>query len=184
VKQLLLKYKSVVRFVLLFLGTYLVLSFLYAQYLSISQASSNSPDYVTYAVARQTSAVLNVLGYQATIEPKDNLPVLKLNVEGVYLAQIIEGCNALSVIILFIAFVVAFAAGFKKTIMFLLAGSVLIYGINILRIVILSIALYEYPQYEEILHGVVFPAIIYGIVFLLWVLWVRQLKPEIPQAHA
>jgi exosortase family protein XrtF len=128
--------------------------------------------------------VLNVLGYQATIEPKDNLPVLKLNVEGVYLAQIIEGCNALSVIILFIAFVVAFAAGFKKTIMFLLAGSVLIYGINILRIVILSIALYEYPQYEEILHGVVFPAIIYGIVFLLWVLWVRQLKPEIPQAHA
>lgn len=174
-KALLLKYASVIRFVVLFLGTYLVLSLLYSLYLEISKEGSYPPDYITNLVAKQSSTLLNNVGYTAAVVPHEAQPTMKLFVEGHYLARIIEGCNAVSIIILFIAFIIAFAEKFRKTTLFIFAGAVLIYAVNIVRITILAIALYEYPAYEKILHGVVFPGIIYGMVFLLWMVWVRML---------
>jgi exosortase/archaeosortase family protein len=91
-----------------------------------------------------------------------------------YVSRIIEGCNALSVIILFIAFIIAFSGKLKNTIVFILLGSILIHVLNVGRIALLSIALYHFPQYQHLLHGVVFPLIIYGVVFLLWVIWVNK----------
>ena len=176
-KSLLQKYKGVIRFVVFFLGSYLVLSLLYAGYLSVSQGSDSQPDYITQLVATQSSAVISGFNYQATLTPMGNIPSLMLYVEGKPLARIIEGCNAISIIILFMAFVIAFSQNLKKTVFFLFAGAVLLYGVNIIRIAILSILLYEYPQHIDMLHGVVFPGIIYGMVFLLWMVWVRMLKP-------
>jgi exosortase family protein XrtF len=46
--------------------------------------------------------------------------------------------------------------------------------LNIGRIALLCIALYDFPQMEHILHGVIFPLVIYGVVFLLWVIWVNK----------
>ena len=62
----------------------------------------------------------------------------------------------------------------KETLLFILLGSVLIHILNIARIALLCMALYSFPEYEHMLHGVVFPLIIYGIVFLLWVIWVNK----------
>ena len=50
----------------------------------------------------------------------------------------------------------------------------LIYFTNILRIAFIVVALYKYPQFENILHNIVFPSLIYGMTFLLWVLWVSK----------
>jgi exosortase family protein XrtF len=172
-KALFNKYKLVIRFVVLFLGTYLLLTVLYALYLQVSKGGSYPPDYITHLVAKQSSTLINNFGYHASIVPHEAQPTMKLFVEGQYLARIIEGCNAISIIILFIAFVMAFAQRFRKTLFFILAGATIIYTINILRIAILAVALYRYPEYEHTLHGVVFPGIIYGLVFVLWMLWVR-----------
>jgi len=136
------------------------------------------PDYVTHKVARQSTSFLNTLGYEAFVAPNKNEPSMNLFINGNHLARIIEGCNALSIIILFIAFVLAFAQKFRKTFFFILFGTILIYSVNIARIVIFAISLYKYPEYKEILHGVVFPGIIYGMVFLLWIYWVRHLETE------
>jgi exosortase family protein XrtF len=89
-------------------------------------------------------------------------------------ATIIEGCNAVSVIVLFISFVIAFSGKLKQTVVFILVGSLFIYILNIFRIIILSVLLYYYPAQEHILHGVVFPLFIYGAVFILWVIWVTK----------
>jgi exosortase family protein XrtF len=178
-KALFQKYRSVLRFVLLFLGTYFFLSLGYAVYLHITAGGAYPPDPVTHLVAKQSSDMLNALGYEAVVIAHASEPTMKLFVEGKFLARIIEGCNAISIIILFIAFVVAFAESFKKTLLFLFAGSVLIYGVNVLRIVILAVMLYRYPDQKELLHGVVFPGLIYGMVFVLWMLWVRMLNPKI-----
>lgn len=172
-KALFYKYKLVIRFVVLFLGTYFLLTVLYALYLQLSKESTYPPDYITHLVAKQSSTLINGFGYDANVIPHEAQPTMKLFVEGQYLARIIEGCNAISIIILFVAFIVSFAQRFRKTLFFILAGAVIIYAFNILRIAILAIALYRYPDYEQTLHGVVFPGIIYGIVFLLWMLWVR-----------
>jgi exosortase family protein XrtF len=78
------------------------------------------------------------------------------------------------VIILFISFVIAFTGKFKKTVLFIVFGIVLIHVLNIARIALLCVALYNFPQYEHLLHGVIFPLVIYGVVFLLWVIWVNK----------
>jgi len=58
--------------------------------------------------------------------------------------------------------------------MYMLFGSVLIYVVNLIRIVILSIGFYHYPWRKDVLHTVIFPGIIYGMVFLLWIFWVNR----------
>lgn len=129
---------------------------------------------MTHVVAVQTQDLLNVIGYNTEIEPHPNEPSMKLIVKGKYLARVIEGCNSVSIIILFVSFIIAFSGKFKETMIFALTGSVLIYVVNLVRIVILSIGLYHYPWRKDILHHVIFPAIIYGMVFLLWMLWVNR----------
>jgi exosortase family protein XrtF len=48
----------------------------------------------------------------------------------------------------------------------------LIFILNIFRIALLTIGLYKYPEYGTFLHDILFPLVIYGVVFLLWILWV------------
>lgn len=174
-KKLFDKYKTVVRFLVLFIGSYLALSLLYNTYLHFGKSETYYPDYITHLVAKQTTVLTNALGFQAEIIPHQHEASMKLFVNNTYLARIIEGCNALSIIALFAAFIIAFYQKWKPTLLYIFVGAVLIYSANLLRIVFLSIALYKYPHYEHFLHAVVFPALIYGMVFLLWLLWVRRI---------
>jgi exosortase family protein XrtF len=173
-KELIAKYKSVIKFIVTFLLVYGVLTFAYKLYLDYSDGSKYYPDYMTHLVAKQTEVLLNNLGYEAMIERHPEEPSMKLIINGKYLARIVEGCNSLSVLILFVSFVIAFAGKFKTTFFYILAGSVLLYVVNLFRIVILSIGLYHYPWRSEELHTVIFPLIIYGMVFLLWMFWINR----------
>ena len=182
-KALFQEYRPVLRFILLFLGSYLLLTMLYQGYLNWSSGGSYQPDYVTHLVARQTSQLLTDFGYDARVVPYPGYASMVLEVNSKPIAQIVEGCNSVSVIILFVAFVVAFAQGVKKTLLFLLAGGVMIYVVNLFRIAFLTLALNKYPEQEELLHNIVFPGIIYGMVFLLWVVWIRMIRTEKKESH-
>lgn len=174
-KKLIIKYKLVIKFILTFLLVYALLSLSYKFYLDVSKSNTKFyPDYVTHLVAKQAEHLIGDLGYGVFIETHPNEPSMKLFINNKYVARIIEGCNAISVIILFVSFIVAFSGRLRQTLVYVLSGSVLIYVVNLLRIVILTIGLYHYPWRREILHTVIFPAIIYGMVFFLWMIWVRN----------
>ncbi|MCR8668889.1 exosortase family protein XrtF [Aestuariibaculum sp. M13] len=173
-KALLVKYKLVIKFILTFLSVYLMLSLGYKFYLQFSDGSLYYPDYITHLVAVQCQDLLQVLGCQVDMIPHPNEPSIKVLLNGSYISRIIEGCNAFSVIILFVSFIAAFASDFKTTSIYMLLGSVLIYVVNLIRIVIINLGLYYYPEYEAVLHEVIFPVIIYGMMFLLWVFWVNR----------
>ena len=160
------------------MGTYLLLSILYAIYLKVSVNAGYFPDYFTNLVARQSGAVLESFGYNSVLTPYKLDDGLLLTIDNRYSVSIVEGCNSISVVILFVSFIIAFSESFKKTLLFLFAGAVLIYVVNILRIAILVVLLYKFPEYEHILHSVIFPGIIYAMVFILWMVWVRMLKPK------
>ena len=151
--------------------------------MQFSNGSKFYPDYMTHLVAKQSETVLNTFGYNTKVLAHQNEPSMKLLINGKYLARIIEGCNSISVIILFVSFIIAFSGKLKTTFFYILSGSVLVYTVNLLRIVILSIGLYHYPDHSEFLHSVVFPAIIYGVVFLLWIFWVNRFS-NLKQKHA
>ncbi|MFD0989121.1 exosortase family protein XrtF [Mariniflexile jejuense] len=173
-KALLVKYKLVIKFIATFLLVYITLSVAYKFYLQFSDGSKFYPDFMTHLVGIQSKTLLDAFGYNAQMVPHPNEPSLKVIINGNYVARVIEGCNSVSVIILFVSFIMAFAAQTKTTFFYMLSGSVLIYTVNLLRIVLLSMLLYHYPKQKAILHSVVFPAIIYGMVFLLWIFWVNR----------
>ena len=158
---------------LLFLGkfflAYLMLTFIYQFYLS---SVGNSIDAITENVARLTEKAAHFFDVKITTV-KDYLHYNIVYHDQVA-ARIIEGCNAISVIILYISFVIAFSGKLKQTLLFITAGSLFIYVLNVLRIVVLSVLMYYYPAQEHILHGVIFPLIIYGAVFVLWIIWVTK----------
>lgn len=173
-KELFYKYKLVIRFILIFLSVYIVLSGAYNFYLHFSNGSKYYPDYLTNTVAKQSQDLLETIGYEAVIQPHENELSVKLIIRNKYVARIVEGCNSVSIIVLFASFVIAFSGRFKVTFFYLLAGSTLIYAVNLSRIVILSIGLFHYPWRREILHNVIFPGIVYGMVFILWMVWVNR----------
>ncbi len=172
--DLIRKYWLVLRFIFIFLGSYFLFSILYSGFLRIYDTEEPVPDPLTQLVARQSGSLMQGVGY-------DNVEVvmhytglsMKLMVNDYFLAGIVEGCNSASIIILFTSFILAFFGKPITTILYLFAGSVIIYAINIIRIVILAVSIYEYPQYSGFMHSVFFPLAIYGTVFILWLIWVR-----------
>ncbi len=171
-KKYFILYKPFLLFLTKFFLTYLVLTLLYQGYLT--SFGSDEMDSVTKTVAQHTKQVLNLFVDDISIEENKPEPFIKLLYHQKYVARVIEGCNAISVIILFVSFVVSFSGKLKPTLIFILGGSLTIYILNILRIAFLCVLIYHFPEQEHILHGVVFPLIIYGTVFILWVIWVNK----------
>lgn len=172
--QLFKKYGVVIRFITIFLGSYFLLSLLYNIYLDFSETQTKYyPDFITNLVSKQSAAIISALGYTAELKPHPEEESMKLLIEGHYLIRVVEGCNSTSVIILFLSFILSFFSNAKATFFYILSGSVLIYAMNLIRIALLSIGIYKYPEYATFLHEILFPLIIYGTVILLWIFWVR-----------
>lgn len=162
-------------FLLKFFLVYACLSILYKLYLNqFEDPLLYKVDGLTQMVANQTQKLLEFLNFDCKLHLHETESSVKLMLNGKYLSRIVEGCNAVSVMILFAAFVVAFTGKLKHTLLFILGGIIIIHVLNILRIALLNIALLYYPESQEILHGVVFPLFIYGVVFGLWVIWVNK----------
>ena len=168
------QYRPFFTFLLKFLLFYVVFTFVYKMYLNQYDIAKNEVDSFTEAVANQTEKLMGVFVENTKSFRHEFEPSIKIFYNNKYVARVIEGCNAISVMILFAAFIFAFSTQWKKTGLYIIFGIILIHILNIIRIALLSFALYYYPEYEEILHGTIFPLFIYGVVFLLWILWVTK----------
>ncbi|MBF6608142.1 MAG: exosortase family protein XrtF [Flavobacterium sp.] len=166
------QYRPFFAFLLRFFLVYVLLSVFYQSHLSTYPRFT--PDVITSEVADESVTLLKWMNYRASVDRSPSEPSYLLKLEGENVARIIEGCNAVSVAILFVSFVVAFRGRTIHTILFIVGGIVVIHILNIIRIALLAAALLRFPEYEHLLHGVVFPLFIYGVVFLLWVVWVNR----------
>lgn len=164
-------YGPFLQFIGTFLFTFIMLTLCYQWYLSGYE--QHQMDGMTRIVASHTEGVLQWMDVDSFVKYQENGKI-SIWFHQKEVARIIEGCNAVSVIILFVSFVIAFAGRFKTTLFFLIGGSVLIYLLNVVRIAVLSLLLFHFPANEQFLHGVVFPLFIYGVVFILWFIWVNN----------
>ncbi len=172
-KTYLQQYRPFFIFLLKFFGVYVVLTIIYQFYLGSFDAQAFEVDGFTRLVSDQTEWLLDFF-YTAGTVPHPTQASIQLSLNGDYLARVVEGCNALSVMILFVAFVVAFKGSLKHSVVFIIGGILIIHILNIVRIALLTMALLHYPAYGHMLHSVVFPMFIYGVVFVLWVIWVNK----------
>jgi exosortase family protein XrtF len=163
---------------LLFLGkfflAYVLLAAAYQFYLSRYGDGGLQIDPATFSVGRQAAWLDRLFGAGASVLPHQSEPALRFFYNGKSVARIIEGCNAISVMVLFAAFVIAFRGKLRTMLIFIVTGCIAIHLLNVVRIALLASAIYHFPAQEELLHGVVFPLFIYGVVFLLWVIWVNK----------
>lgn len=136
--------------------------------------NDNRADGITAMVSHNVEQLM--LFFNSDINIQENLNNSRFDVtyNGVSLISIVEGCNAVSVIILFISFVLAFSGKFKKTLLFILFGILSVYILNVVRIALLTLLFFHFPKYNHLWHGVVFPLLIYGYVFVLWIIWINK----------
>jgi exosortase family protein XrtF len=161
----------------------LVLTIIYQYCLNQFDIKNNEVDGFTKLVSTQVEQLLLLFNGDAHIELHPSQPCYKFFYNGKYVSRIIEGCNALSVIILFISFIIAFSGKLKNTIYFIISGSIIIHVLNITRISLLMVAFYNFPEANFILHDVLFPLVIYGAVFILWIIWVNKFSYYASKPH-
>ena len=171
-KKYFVQYKPFLLFLTVFFGSYILLTFLYQIFLNSFE--NGKVDTATQWVAQNTEEVMSWFYKSVHIEEVKNEPFFLLYFQNRAVARIVEGCNGVSVIILFVSFVLAFSGNLKNTLLFIFGGSLIIYILNVLRIVVLTVLIYYFPEQLHLLHGVLFPLIIYGLVFILWVIWVNK----------
>ncbi|MBF4494048.1 exosortase family protein XrtF [Flavobacterium sp. JLP] len=171
-KKYLVQFKPFLIFIGTFFSAYILLTLLYKLYLN-----SYSPidvDAITNVVGRNVEQLMHFFNLDIRIEKGFAAPYLLVFYNGEIPIRIVEGCNAVSVIILFVSFVIAFSGKLKTTLYFILFGAFFIYVLNVIRIALLAVLLFHFPDKSHILHGVLFPLIIYGLVFILWIIWVNK----------
>ncbi|MDI1257219.1 MAG: exosortase family protein XrtF [Flavobacterium sp.] len=173
-KNYFIRFRPFLLFLGKFLLSYIVMIVLYQMYLNQYDEKFFEVDGITKMVANHAKFFLEIFNYDITLTPRRSEAAIKMAVNKDFLVRIIEGCNAVSVMILFAAFVVAFSGKLLKTLLFIILGIILIHILNVIRIGLLCLGLLYYPQYEHVLHDIVFPLFIYGVVFALWVIWINK----------
>lgn len=163
-------FKPVLNILLRFVIVYVVLLLAYQYYLNSFRYGGLDP--FSRLITERVKDVQNYLGYPTQLYDDVKGEQVYFYVRNFYPTRMVEGCNAISVMILFVAFVIAFYKGFK-TFIFILAGLVLLYIMNLFRIVGLNIVMTDHKEYGKVFHDFIFPAVIYGTVVLLWLVWIK-----------
>ncbi len=127
-------------------------------------------------VANHSAQLLNLLGLHVLVLPSTIVPNASLMLDGSVVVNVYEGCNAINVSILFIAFLFAYKGSFKKTFVFSVVGLISIYLFNLLRVGGLFLVALYFPNHLYLMHKFVFTGIIYAFVFGLWFIWVSKVN--------
>lgn len=163
-------FKPVLSILLRFIIIYMVLLLAYQFFLNSFQKEGLDP--FSRMIAEQVRHIQNFMSFPTQLYNDIKGEQVYFYVRNEYPTRMVEGCNAVSVMILFVAFVFAFYKG-KNTFVFVVLGLILLYIINVLRIVGLNIVVLDYKAYSKTTHDYIFPAVIYGTVVVLWLVWIK-----------
>ncbi|APD07873.1 hypothetical protein UJ101_02373 [Flavobacteriaceae bacterium UJ101] len=170
------EYRPLIFFLVKFFITYFVVTLSYDFYLKetqiINEGSSKTDPY-TKEVAIEASNLYNLMYGESYVEQNDNHPYMDFFVEGRKAARINEGCNAISVMIIMISFIIAFGRKVIPTVLYTIFSLFFVHIVNILRISILSDIFFKHSEYAKLAHDALFPGIIYGAVILICVVWIK-----------
>jgi exosortase family protein XrtF len=165
------EFKPTILFLSKFIGFYLVANLLYGFYVT---AYHPAPDPATHWVSHQTSVVLSACGWPTTIRDNSNKPTTSILYEEGSILSVYEGCNGINVMIIFVAFVIAFGSLLRSMLWFIPLGLLIIHVMNLARISLLFFVAEYMPRFMYFTHKYLFTAIIYVVVFILWVWWVKK----------
>ncbi|MCC5916470.1 MAG: exosortase family protein XrtF [Cryomorphaceae bacterium] len=175
-------FKPTIFFLLRFGLIYGIGSIIYAFYIAHHDPK---PDPFTDIIATQLAGALRISGSDISLTEIPDEPLVQVIFNGNYNVSIFEGCNGIAVMILFMAFVVAFRGwNNPKALWFIPMGIVAIHLWNLLRLSLLIHINEKYDNLFHFYHKYFFTAIIYLFVLLLWVIWVNMQKSSTEKTPA
>ena len=105
---------------LLFLGRFLAIYFvgniLYGVYV---ESFPTSPDRITISVSNQTASILDFSGFDVITRLNEGARDISLLENGKVVLNVFEGCNGINIMILFVAFLVAFSGWTRNMLWFI-----------------------------------------------------------------
>ena len=163
----------------LFLGKFLLVYFcanvVYGMYID---SFEDVADPITNWVTQQTSTVLTSLGVESSTQANDGINSISMRDQGEGVINVFEGCNGINVMIVFVAFLVAYGGSTKRMFWFLPLGLMIIHIFNVLRIILLFVAAQQNTHYFYYIHKYFFTAALYVVVVALWILWIGMLNSK------
>tara|TARA_Y100001970_G_C14196223_1_gene838261 strand:+ start:44 stop:589 length:546 start_codon:yes stop_codon:yes gene_type:complete len=120
--------------------------------------------FLSVSVAVLAKNALSLFSWN--ISASDRLIVI----EGYRAVEVLNGCNALSLMALYSGFIISFKGPNQKRLIYLLGGIGMIYILNIIRIMAFSLATVYFQPYWDTFHE--FSPFIFFYPFVLWV-WYR-----------
>lgn len=117
----------------------------------------------TEVLAAVSGKVLGILG--------EEVRVVGTVLRGRFAVAIENGCNGIEAVLLYVAAVVAFPAGWRWKAAGLLVGSGVLQVVNILRVVSLYLTGIYYPNWFDTAHTVIWQSALVLVSFGLWVTW-------------
>jgi exosortase family protein XrtF len=167
-------------FIARFLVFYLVCNFVYGWWIT---SYVPKPDPVTVAVTQHSTFILDLLGYEVNTIVHHSKPAQRILLDERPVLSVFEGCNGINVWIIFVAFTIAFSKFSRKVVIFILAGTAVIYLINQARIIFLFFISLAYPETLYFFHKYFFTAGIYLVVFAMWYYWIKVYDRRIKVAN-
>lgn len=177
------EFKPTIFFLLRFFVIYFGFSALYGYFIR-NYDTGNPPttDPITRFVTFNCTNTAAVFGYEPDVVTDDHLnrEVLpeqtydSVWLDEVYAISVEEGCNGINIMIIFMAFVVAFGGKLVNMLIFIPAGLLFIHAANIGRLLLLGLLNVEWGgRAFHFFHKYGFTAVLYVAILFLWFLWVN-----------
>lgn len=177
-------FKPTILFLVKFFAIYGILSFGYGKFISHYDSLENpKTDPITSFVSFNCTNTSTIFGYEPLIIRDDHLNSKSESeqtydsiwLSGKYAISVEEGCNGINIMILFLAFIIAFGGKLLNTLLFIPFGILFIHASNIGRLMLLALINVKYQgQAFHFFHKFGFTAIIYLSILFLWFLWVTK----------
>jgi len=152
-----------VRFVL-----YFILFFIALQVLHYSVRSFTTPLLVYRLNAQVSSRIINVITPEEQSYARDDMIG-----SGSFSIKIAQGCEGIEGILLITAALLAFNMGIKQKIAGIVAGSVILYGANLVRIIVLYYTLKYKPAMFDVAHVYIGQTFIIFVGILFFMAWIK-----------
>ncbi len=149
-------------FVLKVAGIYLLWYLIYELWLL---PNGTLDQWVTTNIVAVSAGILEMLGYDFYATGR----LIGIGESpGIYL---VDGCSGISAIGLFIGFVIAYPGAWIPRIAFVFIGIGVIYLVNIIRIIVLTITQIQAPEMVTVTPDYSTTAIFYVVIVLLCMMW-------------
>jgi exosortase family protein XrtF len=169
--QNLKEFKPTIFFLLKFVGLYLTGNILYGAYIT---HFNPEVDPATHMVSAHSANLLSACNFPVTYKDYENNPSTLILENGRTMLSIYEGCNGINIIIIFVAFLIAFGPIKKALLWFIPLGIFIIYLFNLLRIVLLFFIARHMPEVMYFTHKYLLTGMLFAVIFILWILWIRK----------